>query len=126
MQPRWTRVYFLFYRIYFINKQLIWFFKTIGEFEVEIPYGLNRNHIFTLTLGNDIIDNTNIVSHKDSGELFLQAIITHCDDAYLWKSSSHNPTCIHMNTVLEASTVIPIKTPDYYKLNGEEAVLGEF
>lgn len=101
-------------------RELIWFFKTIGEFEVEIPYGLNRKHIFTLTLGNDIIDNTSIVSHKDSGELFLQALITHCDDAYLWKSSAHNPTCIHINTELKSIKHEIIRTQDFNQLTIEE------
>ena len=107
-------------------RELIWFFKTIGEFEVEIPYGLNRNHIFTLTLNNEIVDNTNIVSHKDSGELFLQAIITNCDDAYLWKSSAHNPTCIHINTELKTNNASIIRTPDYNILTSEHHRLEDF
>lgn len=101
-------------------RELIWFFKTIGVFEVNIPYGLNRKHAFTLTLGRDIIDNTNIVSHKDSGELFLQALITHCDDAYLWKSSAHNPTCIHMHTELGVDKRNIIRTPDYNTMSIEQ------
>lgn len=78
-------------------RELIWFFSTMNKFEVKIPYGVNITHEFTLTLNPDVIDNTNVVSNKDTGELFLQAIQTTCDDAYLWKSSSHNPTCVHIN-----------------------------
>lgn len=101
-------------------RELIWFFKTLGELTVDIPYGLNRQHVFTLTLQNDIIDNTQIVSQKENGEIFLQALITNCDDAYLWKSSSHNPTCIHINTQLMNNKRQIINTPDYNKMTTEQ------
>lgn len=101
-------------------RELIWFFKTMGEFMVDIPYGLNRQHVFTLTLQDDVIDNTQIVSQKDSGELFLQALITNCDDAYLWKSSSHNPTCIHINTELVTDNRPIINTMDYNQMTAEQ------
>lgn len=101
-------------------RELIWFFKTMGEFMVDIPYGLNRQHVFTLTLQDDIVDNTQIVSQKDNGELFLQALITNCDDAYLWKSSSHNPTCIHINTELAHDNREIIRTMDYNQMTAEQ------
>lgn len=84
-------------------RELIWFFSTLSELEVEIPYGVNIKHAFTLELQPEIVDNTNIVSQKETGELFLQALNCKCTDAYLWKSSSHNPTCIHLNTELKFS-----------------------
>lgn len=83
-----------------IIRELIWFFSTMGEFTVHIPYGLNIDHVFTLELLPDVVDNTEIISQKNTGELFLQAILTNCSDAYLWKSSTHNPTCITMQTEL--------------------------
>lgn len=101
-------------------RELIWFFLTLGELEVDIPYGLNRKHKFTLTLANDIVDNTNIISHKDAGEVFLQALITNCDDAYLWKSSAHNPTCIHIGTELMNDKKQIINAPDYNKMTTEQ------
>lgn len=101
-------------------RELIWFFRTLGSLTVSVPYGVNTEHNFTLELQPDIIDNTNIVSHKDSGELFLQAIITNCNDAYLWKSSQHNPTCIHMNVELETSKHQRIIRPDYNGLTKEQ------
>lgn len=83
-----------------IIRELIWFFSTMGEFTVHVPYGLNIDHVFTLELLPDVVDNTEIISQKNTGELFLQAILTNCSDAYLWKSSTHNPTCITMQTEL--------------------------
>lgn len=94
-------------------RELIWFFKTMPEFKVKIPYGLNIEHVFTLDIQPDIIDNTSVISHKDSGELFLQAVITTCSDAYLWKSSSSNPTCIEINTELVSDLKISPTISDY-------------
>lgn len=95
-------------------RELIWFFSTMGELIVNIPYGLDREHIFTLELQPEIIDNTDVVSHKDMGEVFLQALITTCNDAYLWKSSSHNPTCIHVNTeLMNNKNILHASNPDY-------------
>lgn len=101
-------------------RELIWFFSTMGELTVDIPYGINRKHVFTLTLQDDIIDNTQIVSQKDNGELFLQALITNCDDAYLWKSSSHNPTCLHIGTQLIEDKRPIIVAQDYNKMTTEQ------
>lgn len=105
-------------------RELIWFFMTMNEFEVDIPYGLNRKHVFTLDLQNDIVDNTNIVSQKDTGEIFLQALITTCSDAYLWKSSSHNPTCIHMSAEFMKLNQEPIIGIDYNKATLEQKEMG--
>ena len=95
-------------------RELIWFFSTMGEFIVKIPYGLNMEHVFTLQLNNDISDGTNVVSHKDAGELFLQTITCTCNDAYFWKSSSHNPTCIHIDAQINNFVEVE-KTIDYNK-----------
>ena len=103
-----------------IIRELIWFFSTMGQFEVDIPYGVNIKHQFSLQLLNDIIDNSSIVSHKDAGELFLQAVMTTCDDAYLWKSSSHNPTCVDVNLELKTLYRKPINGVDINKRNFEE------
>lgn len=103
-----------------IIRELIWFFSTMGKFEVKIPYGVNITHEFTLTLNEEIIDNTEIINHKDLGEVFLQAIQTTCDDAYLWKSSTHNPTCIHMGIQLENPVKPIVNMQDHNKLTIEE------
>lgn len=100
-------------------RELLWFFSTMGEFEVKIPYGVDITHTFTLKLNSDIADNTSVVSHKDAGELFLQAFSTTCDDAYLWKSSSHNPTCIHIDTQLETTYDSYVNNIDYDKIKDE-------
>ena len=102
-------------------RELIWFFSTMSELEVDIPNGIDMKHVFTLELQPEIIDNTNIVSQKDTGELFLQAITCKCTDAYLWKSSSHNPTCIHINTDLKVDKRTPIINQDYNKKTIEES-----
>jgi len=101
-------------------RELIWFFSTMGEFEVKIPYGVDISHKFTLSIQDDIMDNTHVINHKESGELFLQAFNTICTDAYLWKSSSHNPTCVHINTELQTEFLKHPNEIDYNKLKEEE------
>lgn len=101
-------------------RELLWFFSTMNEFFVNIPYGVDITHKFTLNLEGEVIDNTNIVNQKNAGELFLQAIITNCDDAFLWKSSSHNPTCIDVGLQLKNSLEPIINTQDYNTLTIEE------
>lgn len=102
-------------------RELIWFFHTQPTFEVDIPYGVNIHHTFNLELGNEIIDNSEVISHKDIGEIFLQAIITTCRDAYLWKSMSHNPSCIHIKTELKDNiSGHVINSPDYNIFTQEE------
>lgn len=101
-------------------RELIWFFSTMGKLEVEIPYGVNIVHEFTLNLLDNIIDNTDVVNHVESGELFLQAVQTVCDDAYLWKSSSHNPTCIHIGLEMPELKEPIIHRTNYNKLTSEE------
>ncbi len=101
-------------------RELIWFFSTMNNFKVDIPYGVNITHDFTLTLLDDVIDSTDIINQKNVGELFLQAIQTSCDDAYLWKSSSHNPTCIDVNLSLKTDIRNIINQNDYNSLTIEE------
>lgn len=101
-------------------RELIWFFSTLNEFEVEIPYGLNLTHKFTLNLQPDIVDSTDVLSHQVAGELFLQACITTCDDAYLWKSSAHNPTCIHIDSTLSTINNFKVNEVNYNILTTEQ------
>ena len=101
-------------------RELIWFLKTNNEFYVDIPYGVNDKHIFTLQIASDIMDNTDIVSHKDTGELFMQSFITICNDAYLWKSSSHNPTCINVGFEIKELKHEIIQAQDYNELTEEQ------
>ena len=103
-----------------IIRELIWFFSTMGEFTVHIPYGLDIDHVFTLELLPDIVDNTEILNQKNTGELFLQSIITNCSDAYLWKSSSHNPTCIEVSAEIAEEKRRIIKGHDYNELKHEQ------
>lgn len=106
-----------------IIRELIWFFGTMNEFEVDIPYGLNRKHVFSLNLHEEIIDSTDIISQATKGEIFLQAIVTSCDDCYIWKSSSRNPTCINVTGQIVAGDEI-IYSHNYDELTREEKFLG--
>lgn len=103
-----------------IIRELIWFFSTLGQLEVEIPYGVNIKHQFSLQLLDDVIDNSDVVSHKDAGELFLQAIQTTCDDAFLWKSSTHNPICVDVDFELKTNQANIVNRPDLNKKMYEE------
>ena len=43
----------------------------------------------------------------------------YCDDAYLWKSSQHNPTCVHIKAQVAGANE-PVINQDYNKLiNGD-------
>lgn len=80
-----------------IVRELIWFFTTMNQFTIKVPYDTNSEFDFHVQLSTDIIDNTNILTQKDIGEIYLQAISFRCDEAYLWKSSTHNPTTINVS-----------------------------
>lgn len=106
-------------------RELIWFFSTMNRLYVQIPYGVNITHEFTLTLQPDITDSTNQTSHKELGELFKQSLTTVCDDAYLWKSSTHNPTCIHMDMELKTPRQRLINEMNYNALTAEAQARGD-
>jgi len=102
-------------------RELLWFFSTLPTFEVDIPYGVDIKHNFNLVPTGEIIDNSAIANQLVTGKLFLQAIMTTCDDAYLWKSSEHNPTCISISTELKDLAERPIIGKDYNDMNIETA-----
>lgn len=101
-------------------RELIWFFATIGRLYVNIPYGINLTHEFTLEVDGSITDETNIPAHLESGQLFIQSFNVTCQDAALWKSSEHNPTCIHITSEIKELNHPHIASPNYNKLSQEE------
>lgn len=102
-----------------IMRELIWLFATDPNFEIIVPYTLNMPHIFVLDINSDITDQSEIGRHPDIGEYFSQSFSTTCNDAYLWKSSEHNPTCVHINGQLQTNYET-INTMDYNNLSEEE------
>lgn len=92
-----------------IIRELYWYYMISPNLTVEVPYNLNFNHVFTLSVDEDIEDNSDIAQHAAKGEYFRQTIGIYTDDARLWKSSSRGPTCVdicfdlHRQTVEEAA-----------------------
>ena len=82
-------------------RELIWFFSTMNEFTIQVPYGLDINHVFSVRINNDITMEKDIKAQVDYGQLYIQSFTITCDDAYLWKSSSHNPICIDFDIVYD-------------------------
>lgn len=68
-------------------RELVFYLSTHQAMYVDIPYDLNEKHVFTFALDNSIDDNSDIISHKNSGEYFRQTLTAYVDDAYLWKTS---------------------------------------
>ena len=74
-----------------IMRELLFFISTHPQIEITIPYGVNENHVFNLLLDGSITDNSDIVSHKNQGEIFITSISAYVDDAYIWKSTTEKP-----------------------------------
>lgn len=74
-----------------IIRELIFYYSTNPTLEVTIPYGLNIKHKFNLFFDDNVEDNSDIVEHKNRGEYFRQTLSIYTDDAYLWKSFTHQP-----------------------------------
>jgi len=68
-------------------RELVFYLSTHQAMYVDIPYDLNEKHVFTFALDNSIDDNSDIISHKNSGEYFRQTLTAYVDDAYLWKTN---------------------------------------
>lgn len=69
-----------------IMRELIFYLSTNTSLLVDIPYGLNIQHIFNLILDDTIEDNSDIAAHPNRGRYFRQTIGMYIDNAYLWKS----------------------------------------
>lgn len=83
-----------------ILRELIFYYSTHPTLIVNIEYGLDITHDFNIFFDADIEDNSDIVEHRNRGEYFRQTVSIYTDDAYLWKSSSRNPSII--DPVVEA------------------------
>lgn len=101
-------------------RELLWFFATMGRLYVDIPYGVNLTHEFTLEVDSGINDESDISGHVEKGQLFVQSFIIKCEDAALWKSSEHNPTCIHITPEVKELNHHRISSPNYNRLRDEE------
>lgn len=76
-------------------RELIFYYSTHPTLLVDIEYDLNIKHRFNIFFDGDIIDNSDIVEHKNRGEYYRQTIGLYTDDAYLWKVSSRKPNIIN-------------------------------
>ena len=87
-----------------IMRELLFFISTHPQIEITIPYGVNENHVFNLLLDGNITDNSDILDHKNRGEIFITSISAYVDDAYIWKSNTEEPF------TLERIVVDPVKS----------------
>ena len=72
-------------------RELLFYYTNNPTLRVMIPYGLNKEHKFSITINQDIDDNSDIESHINRGEYFRTTIGLECTDANLWKVTSNNP-----------------------------------
>lgn len=88
-----------------IVRELYWYYLISPTLQVTVPYDLNFNHVFTLSIDEDIEDNSDIAQHAAKGEMFRQTINIYTDDARLWKSSSRGPTYVDISFDLHRQTI---------------------
>jgi len=89
-----------------IVRDLVLYFMTHPTMNIEIPYNLNKTFNFNMFLDADIEDNSDIVAHKDRGIYYRQTISMYTDDAYLFKSSTRNPTYLDIEYEIEDNDLI--------------------
>lgn len=78
-----------------LTRDLIWYYTLNPQLLVDIPHGLNIQHVFNVFFENEIEDNSDIVEHVNRGQFFRQTLGLYIDDAYLWRSSVKNVTTIN-------------------------------
>lgn len=69
-----------------IMRELIFYLSTHPTLLVNIPYGLDIQHVFNLIFDSNVEDNSDIAGHSNKGRYFRQTIGMYIDNAYLWKS----------------------------------------
>lgn len=78
-----------------LTREIIWYYTLNPQLLVDIPHGLDIQHVFNVFFENDIEDNSDIVEHQNRGQFFRQTLGLYVDDAYLWRSSVKNITTIN-------------------------------
>lgn len=78
-----------------LTRDLIWYYTLNPQLLVDIPHGLDIQHVFNVFFENDVEDNSDIVEHQNRGQFFRQTLGLYVDDAYLWRSSVKNITTIN-------------------------------
>ena len=86
-------------------RELYWYYMMSPTLKITVPYDLDFNHNFNLFVERQIIDNSDIVQHTSSGELFRQTFNMYTDDAKLWKSTSRAPTTVNIQFEAQQQTI---------------------
>lgn len=83
-----------------IYRELIFYFLLHPTLMVNIPYGLDTEHVFNLFFNDDIEDNSDTVSHVDNGVLYRNTSTLYTDDAHLFANTPVNivTTSINLET----------------------------
>lgn len=71
-----------------ISRELIFYLINNPTFSINIPYNINNlDHKFNLFIDTEVEDNSDIVSHDDTGQVYRTTISVYTDDAHLFNSS---------------------------------------
>lgn len=67
---------------------------------IEIPYGGSTyTHKFNIRIGEEVIDNSDIMQHFETGEYFRQTLEIYIDDAYMFSYNSKEALEINPNEI---------------------------
>ena len=89
-----------------IVREIIFYFFTHPTLQIEIPYTINVKHNFNLFLNKDIEDNSDVLEHKNRGEMYRQTLTMYTNDAYLWKASRTDFLDITLDVEVSAGSEI--------------------
>lgn len=75
-------------------RELIFYYTNNPTLRVKIPYGLDKEHKFSINISQDFDDNSDIESHVNRGEYFRTTYVIECFDANLWKVTRDIPKSV--------------------------------
>lgn len=85
-------------------RELLFYYINNPTLKVMIPYGLNKEHKFSIWINPDIDDNSDIESHASRGEYFRTTFGITCTDANIWKVTTNSPKKLQIEYHIEEPT----------------------
>lgn len=87
-----------------ILRELIFYILLHPTLKVNIPYGLESEHVFNLFFNDDITDNSDTVEHINKGVLYRTTATFYTDDAYLFAKTKANVVVPRMSVNINENT----------------------
>lgn len=67
-----------------ITRELIIYIFQNPTLQIQVPYHINAPAVFNIWLNDEIVDNSDISNHFNSGVLYRNTLSLYTDDAYLF------------------------------------------